>query len=80
MRQSRTHSAVESIVNVLSGIIISFVVTQTIGTHILGIGIDVHQNMALTAILTATSLVRSYGFRRYFDSMCKPKVKRRSRK
>lgn len=65
--QSKKASAVEAIVNVVSGFVVG-IATQLIifpwfGIHTLSIS----QNAIMTLIFSATSLVRSYFLRRAFN-------------
>jgi hypothetical protein len=67
MSQSKLSSIYEAILNVGSGMIIAFCVTQTLAPG-LGIDLPYRANMILTSILTVVSVLRGYMWRRYFNS------------
>lgn len=66
MSQSRKHSAIEAVVNVLIGYWVSFL-TQLAVFPIFDIKISVVQNLWIGVIFTVVSLVRSYALRRLFN-------------
>lgn len=66
MSQSRKHSAIEAVVNVLIGYWVSFL-TQLAIFPIFGIKISLVQNLWIGVIFTVVSLVRSYALRRLFN-------------
>ncbi len=65
--QSKFYSILEAILNITSGMVIAFSVTQFLAVPILGIEISLIQNAALTAVLTVVSVLRSYLWRRAFN-------------
>ena len=66
MKQSKKHSALESITNVVIGLIIS-IVTQMILYPILGIPVTFSQNLIITMVFFVISFVRGYVIRRFFN-------------
>jgi|DEB0MinimDraft_10_1074344.scaffolds.fasta_scaffold01596_4 uncharacterized membrane protein YraQ (UPF0718 family) len=74
--QSKRDSFKEVIVDMCIGIFLAYCITQTIGVHILGIGISHAQNIALTILLTGVSITRKYLIRRYFNKRALHKFER----
>lgn len=68
MKQSKKHSALESITNVVIGLIMS-IVTQMILYPILGIPVTFSQNLIITAVFFVISFVRGYVIRRFFNRL-----------
>ena len=66
MTQSRMMSAIESIANVLVGYGVA-VATQAAIFPLFGLIATLEQNMAMGAVFTIVSLVRSYVLRRVFN-------------
>lgn len=66
MRQSRRMSAVESVANVAVGYGIA-VATQVVVFPLFDIAVSGGDHLAIGAIFTAVSLVRSYALRRLFN-------------
>ena len=66
MTQSRTMSAIESVTNVLVGYGVA-VATQAAIFPLFGLTATLRQNMAMGAVFTVVSLVRSYLLRRVFN-------------
>lgn len=64
--QKKHVSLIEAILNVASGMIIAFTVTQVLSPS-LGFDISPIQNMTLTCILTVVSILRTYIWRRIFN-------------
>lgn len=64
--QSKKHSLLESLANILSGSIIAFCTTQ-VGSLIGLWSISPSKNLLLTIVLTFVSLGRSYIWRRVFN-------------
>lgn len=67
--QSQYYSLLEAIINIMSGMVIAFSVTQFIAVPLLGISISVGQNIVLTAVLTIVSIIRAYFWRRAFNML-----------
>ncbi len=65
--QSRKHSALESVCNVLVGYFVALA-TQLVVFPALGIPVRLGQNVAIGMIFTGVSLVRSYALRRMFNA------------
>lgn len=68
MKQSKKHSALESITNVVIGLILS-IVTQMILYPILGIPVSFSQNLIITGVFFVISFVRGYVIRRTFNRL-----------
>lgn len=64
--QSRRLSALEAVANVVVGLGVAFA-TQVVVFPMFGFYASTQQHVALTAIFTAVSLVRSYALRRVFN-------------
>ena len=63
--QSRKNSLVEVVVNLIAGIIVSFLLTYFI-LPLFGLPQSVPKSFCITAIYTLTSMVRMYIIRRIF--------------
>lgn len=70
MKQSKKHSALESVTNVIVGLLVS-VATQMILYPILGIPVSFNQNLIITAVFFILSFVRGYVIRRIFNNKTK---------
>lgn len=70
MKQTKLQSFTEATVNVFTGAVISFSITQLLAP-VLDIQIEYHANLILTLILTFVSVTRSYLWRRYFNKSCR---------
>jgi hypothetical protein len=68
MSQSRTMSLIEAAANVLVGYVLA-VMLQLIAFPLFGIQVSLFSNLALGALFTAASLVRSYALRRLFEAL-----------
>jgi membrane protein implicated in regulation of membrane protease activity len=66
--QTRIGSIIESLLNIGSGMVIAYLITIYIGVGVLGITINSSQTIELTVIMTVVSILRSYLWRRYFNS------------
>lgn len=66
MTQSRIMSAIESVTNVVVGYGVA-VATQAAIFPWFGLTATLRQNMAMGAVFTVVSLVRSYALRRFFN-------------
>jgi hypothetical protein len=67
-RQSKKHSLIESIVNVLSGLIISFLIQLWI-YPLLKIPVTLNQNIIITVVFFIASFIRGYVVRRVFNAI-----------
>jgi len=65
--QSRTHSFIESLVNVALGMVISMAL-QIVVFPAFGHAFTLAQNVGITIIFTFASIVRSYVVRRWFNA------------
>lgn len=68
MKQSRTMSMLESILNISIGFSVSLA-AQILILPLLGVAISLHQNVAFALIMTVISIGRSYGVRRLFERL-----------
>lgn len=68
--QSRKHSFFEAVLNTASGFIISLIVTE-LTFPIFNLHPSFAENFAITTIFTIISIVRSYVWRRIFNSLYK---------
>lgn len=66
--QSRTHSFIESLVNVALGMVISMAL-QVVVFPAFGHAFTLAQNVGITIIFTVASIVRSYVVRRWFNAL-----------
>lgn len=66
MTQSKNRSLVETIVQTLSGLIISFII-QLVIYPFLGIKVTIDQNILITLVFVAASIIRGYVVRRMFN-------------
>lgn len=66
MTQTRTHSAIESVANVAIGYLVALA-TQLVVFPWFGMAVKLSDNLAISAIFTVVSLVRSYALRRLFN-------------
>jgi hypothetical protein len=64
--QSKRQSRIESVTNLVSGVVISLI-SMYIIFPIVGINIGINENIIITLYFTIISLFRSYIIRRYFN-------------
>jgi uncharacterized membrane protein YeaQ/YmgE (transglycosylase-associated protein family) len=64
--QTKKGSAIESIVNILIGVITAFL-TQVIVFPLFGIHTSTSSHIGITLIFTVVSFIRSYSVRRLFN-------------
>lgn len=64
--QSRTESAIETAINVGTGFLLSWGVWMWVVAPVFDIPAPASQALAITAIFTVTSVLRSYFWRRFF--------------
>lgn len=67
MTQTRTESAIESVVNIMIGYTVSLL-SQLVVFPLFGIVIPLADNLLIGAWFTVISLIRSYVIRRVFNS------------
>ena len=65
--QTRTDSLMEALVNIAIGLVISTIANHFVIPGVLNVQMSVTQNLVISAIFTAISLVRSYVLRRLFN-------------
>lgn len=70
MSQSRRASALESVINVLVGYSVAVLAKIAI-FPLFGMEVDMADNLAIGALFTVISLVRSYCLRRLFNHLAK---------
>lgn len=68
MKQSRTMSLVEALANVAVGYWVA-ATTQMVAFPLFGLTTSLGENMAIGAVFTVVSIVRSYTLRRAFEVM-----------
>jgi hypothetical protein len=68
MSQSPKHSFLETLVNIIIGLIVSFII-QIFLFPLLNIPVSTKQNIIITIVFFIASLIRGYLVRRYFNSI-----------
>jgi uncharacterized protein YacL len=68
MKQSKKHSAIESITQTVIGLVTSFII-QIILYPILNIPVTFSQNLIITFVFFVASFLRGYVIRRYFNKI-----------
>ena len=71
MTQTRRRSLTEALVNTATGFVLSAVVTAIV-FPLFGYPIRLADNLAITAIFTAVSILRGYAVRRAFNRWSAP--------
>lgn len=66
--QTRTQSAIESVINVLIGYVVA-VISQMVIFPAFGIQVGLIDNLLIGCYFTVVSLVRSYFVRRFFNKI-----------
>lgn len=66
MTQTKLESFIETMINVISGFIVSMIIWQYFVAPLYNIPVTLESNIGITAIFTITSIVRSYYWRRFF--------------
>ena len=72
MSQSKKQSAIESLTNIIVGLITSFLI-QLVIYPVLNIPVSLGQNVIITIVFFIVSFLRGYLLRRYFNQ--KHKIK-----
>jgi hypothetical protein len=67
-RQSKKQSILETVTNVIAGLLISFVI-QLIIYPILNIPVSINQNLIITFVFFVASFIRGYVIRRLFNKL-----------
>ena len=70
--QTKKQSVIESLTNILVGLITSFLI-QLVIYPIMGIPVSFNQNIIITIVFFIASFIRGYLIRRYFNSKNKCK-------
>ena len=68
MKQSKKHSLIESVTNVVVGLVISFLI-QLIIYPALNIKVSINQNLFITMVFFLASFFRGYVIRRIFNNI-----------
>lgn len=71
--QKRKHSLIESITNTMVGFMVSLLI-QLIIYPMMDIPVTFSQNIFITFVFTAASILRGYVIRRYFTRNFKPET------
>ncbi len=66
MRQSRWHSFLESVTSTAIGFFVSMLILELVN-RLWGLDLNLSDNVAITSIFTAASVLRSYLVRRFFN-------------
>lgn len=66
--QTKKHSLLESLINVIVGLLMSFL-TQLIIYPLLDIEVSLNQNIIITSVFFIISFVRGYVIRRIFNKI-----------
>jgi len=72
MSQSKKQSAIESLTNIIVGLITSFLI-QLVIYPVLNIPVSLGQNVIITIVFFIVSFLRGYLLRRYFNKKHKTK-------
>ena len=70
MKQTKKHSAIESLVQTIIGLLTSILVQITI-YPLMGIPVSFQQNLIITAVFFTVSIIRGYLVRRMFNQLKK---------
>ncbi len=68
MRQSRRMSLVEAVANVAVGFLVALA-TQLVAFPLFDLKVRLEENLAIGALFTAASIIRSYALRRVFGAI-----------
>jgi len=68
MAQSRARSLFESVTGTASGFCLSWFLTWALVPLFTGQAISAHSSALMTSVFTLSSIVRGYGWRRWFNS------------
>lgn len=67
--QSRTQSLVEATINVASGFLVSLAVWSLVVVPVWHLPVTMVENLQITILFTVVSVIRSYIWRRIFNSL-----------
>ena len=67
-KQSKRHSMIEAVVNVITGLLISFLIQLWI-YPLMNIPVTLNQNIFITCVFFAASFIRGYIIRRIFNAI-----------
>lgn len=68
--QNRKYSLIESLTNTFAGLLVSFII-QLVIYPVMGIPVRLSQNIIITLVFTAASIIRGYFVRRMFNMIRK---------
>lgn len=68
--QSKKHSILESIANVIIGLLVSFCI-QSVIYPAMNIKVSIDQNITITLVFFMASFIRGYLIRRFFNNLQK---------
>ena len=68
MRQSRRYSLLEAVTNALVGYLVA-IATQILLFPLFGLAVPLDHTLAIGAVFTGVSILRSYLLRRLFESL-----------
>jgi hypothetical protein len=77
-KQSRAMSFVEATTNVVAGLAVAMV-AQVLVFPLFGIALAIEANLAIAAIFTTLSMIRSFLLRRFFEALRTRPAMRRER-
>jgi len=69
MKQTKRKSLIESVIQTVLGLLTSIMI-QLIIYPMMGIPVTFSQNLIITAVFFAVSIVRGYAVRRIFEKLC----------
>jgi hypothetical protein len=69
MNQTRLGSLIETSINILIGFVINYAMNLVILNGVMGMRIDLMQNLYIGLMFTVVSVARSYIIRRWFNAM-----------
>jgi len=67
--QTKLGSITEVLINIATGFIFSFLIWAFVIQPMWGINLSINDSLAITAIFTVSSIMRSYAWRRFFNNM-----------
>ena len=67
MKQTKKKSLIETVTQTLSGLVVSFVI-QIIIYPAMNIPVTIEQNILITLVFVAASVIRGYAVRRLFNT------------
>jgi hypothetical protein len=68
VRQTKLESAIEQVINVGSGFLLSLFLWQCVIAPLYGIPVTLASNLGITTLFTVVSVARGYVWRRFFNA------------